>query len=910
MAETLYIIDGHSQIYRAYYAPFRALTSSTGEPTRATYVFCSMMLKFFNERSPKYIVMAADGPTSKLHRKALYSDYKATRRPGPDDLEPQIARIMQIVAAMRIPILTAEGYEADDIIATLVERYAPQMDIVLVSRDKDLDQILRPGVVMFDPLEERTFDAASVKELKGYTPEQAVEVQTLAGDAIDNVPGIDGVGVKTAAKLINQYGSIEALLANADKLTPKLRERLLAGADTLKISRQLVTLDRNVPLDVGVDQMQWDGLTGDAVRPIFAELGFNRLLDQLDQMGVVGKTEVAHAQLAQAAGMTTAADFDYQCADTPEKLDDVLRQLQGVTRLAVDTETTCKRPMWCELVGISLAWRPGHAVYLPVKGPLGETVLDIGLIRDKLGGILADPRIEKIGQNLKYDVIALAIAKMDLRGPLFDTMVAAYVLDSSRPSFGLDALSAEYLNHRKIPTDELLGRGKNQFTMDRVPCGLVSTYACEDADMALRLADVLQEQLAGQKLLELFHKLEMPLLPVLADMEMRGIAVDPVALKRMQVAIASQAALLRDRIIDLAGCNFNPDSPKQLADVLFGKLGLPPGRSTKSGPSTDVDVLEQLATLTDHPHHDLPALMLDYRRLQKLLGTYCVSLGQCIHPCTGRIHTSFNQTGAATGRLSSSDPNLQNIPIRTEEGRQIRSAFVADEGYVLLGADYSQVEIRMLAHLCGDETLMEGFRADQDIHRIVAAEVFGVSPQQVTGEMRGRAKTVNFGIIYGQTAFGLALTLRISRTEAGQFITAYRKRFPKIGEFLQQCIQQARAKGYVETIFGRRRYIPEIDASNPQRRSLAERLAINSVVQGSAADLIKKAMVNIDHRIRRERRPSKMLLQIHDELVFEVPVLAVEGEQEMIVHEMTTAVKLDVPLKVEVGTGTNWMDAK
>ncbi len=905
MSETLYIIDGHSQIYRAYYAPFRALTSPTGEPTRATYVFCSMMLKFFNERKPTYICLTADSATEKLKRKAVYPDYKVTRRPSPEDLPPQIKRIMQIVKAMDIPILQMDGYEADDLIATLVERFHREMDIVLISRDKDLDQLLGPGVVMFDPLEEKTTDAAGVLATKGYSPDKAVEVQALMGDAIDNVPGVEGVGLKTAAKLINQYGSVEGVLAHADELSPRLREKVLAADDILKVSRELVRLDRNVPMTISLEELKWNGLPGPQVKPIFAELGFNRLLDQLDQMGVTGSAEVDHAALATSAGQTTAADFDYKCVDTVEALEELGRSLQGVKLLAVDTETTDTNPMWCELVGISLAWQPGHAFYLPVKGPLGATALDIADVRRVLGPILADERIAKVGHNLKYDMISLAVAKIELAGPLYDTMIAAHVLDSGRMSYSLDALSAELLNHRSIPIVDLIGRGKKQITMDKVPCDIVSTYACEDADLTLKLWAGLAPQLRSMRLYDLFEKLEMPLLPVLARMEMLGVAVDPRALSRMQVEMSKQADVLRDRILSLAGTIFNVDSPKQLADVLFGKLGLPVQRKTSTGPSTDSDVLETLATM-----HELPGLVLDYRKLQKLIGTYCESLKTCIHPCTHRVHTSFHQAGTATGRLSSSDPNLQNIPIRTEEGRKIRSAFIADEGYLLLSADYSQVEIRMLAHLCQDPTLMKAFEGEQDIHRIVAAEVFGVPLADVTPQMRARAKTVNFGIIYGQTAFGLAASLRISRTEAGEFIAAYRKRFPRIDEFLQSCIAQAKSHGYVETIFGRRRRIAEIDSRNPQRRALAERLAINSVVQGSAADLIKQAMVNIDRRIRAEKRPSKMLLQIHDELLFEVPLLAVEPEQEMVVHEMTTAIKLRVPLAVEAGVGANWMEAK
>ncbi len=698
------------------------------------------------------------------------------------------------------------------------------------------------------------------------------------------------------------------MLAHAQELAPKLRDKLLAHVETIRISRQLVTLDRHVPIELDLEKMRWGGLKGEKVRPIFAELGFGRLLEQLDKQGIAAASpvEAPHAELAAAAGQTTAKDFDYQCVETTAALEELGKKLAGVKRLAVDTETTSVDPMRCELVGISLAWERGKAFYVPIKGPLGATTVELADVHRVLAPVLADESIQKVGQNLKYDMIALAMAKMPLRGTMFDTMVAAHVLDSTRASYKLDALAAEFLGHRGIPIEDLIGRGKKRITMDAVPCSIVTTYACEDADLALRLADVLEAKLHEEKLHDLFARLEMPLLPVLAEMEMRGIAVDLQALRRMGTVLGAQADELRQRIIDVAGPPpFNPDSPRQLAEVLFERLKLPVQRLSKTGASTDSDVLETLAAL-----HELPAVVLDYRKLQKLLGTYCQSLAESIHPRTGRIHTSFHQAGTATGRLSSSDPNLQNIPVRTEEGRQIRSAFVADEGCVLLSADYSQVEIRVLAHFCQDPTLMQAFADDVDIHRTVAAEVFSVPLDQVTPEMRAKAKTVNFGIIYGQTAFGLAASLRIGRKEAGDFIAAYKRRFPRIEEFLASCVAAARKQGYVETIFRRRRRIADIDSRNPSQRGLAERLAINSVVQGSAADLIKQAMIDIDARIRREKRPSKMLLQIHDELLFEVPVLSVETEQEMIVAEMTGAIKLRVPLKVEVGTGKNWMDAK
>ncbi len=907
MAKKLYFIDGHSQMYRAYFAPFGDLSSPTGEPTRATYVFCSMLLKLIAEKKPDYLAMAIDGPAEKLHRRQMFDDYKVTRKPMPDDLRPQIERIIQIVETMGIPVIEAEGYEADDILATAADKLAGEdLDLVIVSRDKDLDQLLNDHVVLYDPQRDEVIDPQSLLESKGFTPAQAVEIQALTGDTSDNIPGVLGVGPKTAVKLIRQYGSAQAVLDHADEQTPKLAENLRTYADQLRISRKLVKLDRNVPIQLDLESMAYRQISPE-IRPIFAELGFGRLLDQLDAKGV-GLSEsgpVSTAELAEKHQQTAADDFEYACIDTPEKLKDLAGRLSAVNRIAVDTETTSTNPHSCKLVGVSLSWQAGKGFYLPVAGPLGAVTLDLEDVRQAIGPILADQTVEKVGQNFKFDWHVLSNHGFTVAGPIFDTMVAAWVLDSDRLSYKMDALAIEYLNHRCIPIEELIGRGRKQQAMDAVPVEIVSTYAAEDADVTLRLADVLSEQLKSQGLLDLLLDLEMPLLPVLVQMEREGIEVDCDRLRQMQGDLSGRADKLRDRIIELAGEEFNPDSPKQLAEVLFDKLKLPVIKSNKTGPSTDSAVLEELAT-----EHEIPGLVLDYRKLTKLIGTYLKSLAQCVLDRTGRVHTSFHQAGTATGRLSSSDPNLQNIPIRTEEGRQIRSAFVACPGCKLLAADYSQVELRVLAHLCGDETMTEAFRSGQDIHRTVAALVFGVGIDKVDADMRARAKGVNFGIIYGQTAFGLSRALRISRSDAADFIDAYKRRFPKIEQFLEECIAQAKSTGYVETIFKRRRRIADIDSRNGQKRAWAERLAINSVVQGSAADLIKQAMIQIARRIEAENRRSRMLLQIHDELIFEIPEADVDCEQEMIVEEMTGAIELSVPLVVDVGTGATWLEAK
>ena len=909
MGRKLYVIDGHWQIFRAYYAPFRDLTSPTGEPTRATYVFCTWLLKLIFEHKADYLVVAADSPRETLKRTAEFPEYKAQREAAPEDLPVQIERILEIVRAMGLPLLVREGAEADDIMATLAARLGVEdVEIILVTRDKDLEQVITPNVVMFDPIKGETLDPERLVELKGYSPDQAVEIQTLCGDKVDNIPGAAGIGPKTAAKLIAQYGTAEEVIVHADEQSPKRRENLLKHAENIALTRQLVTLDKDIDIDVALEDFAFSGIRVDGVRPIFAELGFTRLVARLDEMAAgrdVPAPEAAAEAETTGPAMTTAADFEYECIDTPEALASLVKQLKGVDRLAVDTETTSTQPMWADLVGISLAHKTGHAVYIPLAGPLGAQTLDRELVREKLTLILTDPKIEKIGQNLKYDLIVLRRAGFELAGPMFDTMLAAHVLSAGAGGLGLDRLAAEWLNHRCIPIKDVIGSGKDQRSMNEVPVDQVATYAAEDADVTFRLAEVLRERLAEEGLNELFERIEMALMPVIADMETAGVRVDPAELGRQKVELSKKADELRDEIIRAVGREFNVDSPKQLGVVLFEDLKLPITKRTKTGPSTDSSVLTALAS-----EHPVPAMVLDYRQVSKLLGTYLEGLGKCIHPTTGRVHTSFHQAGTSTGRLSSSAPNLQNIPIRTDLGRQIRTAFVADEGSVLVTADYSQVELRILAHLCEDETLMAAFHDDQDIHRIVAAEVFSVAVADVTDQQRARAKTVNFGIIYGQTAFGLAATLRIPRGDAQEFIDSYKARFPKIDEFVQACADQARNKGYVETLAGRRRRIGGVDSSNAQRRAAAERLAINSVVQGSAADLIKIAMVNIHRRLAADGRPSRMLLQIHDELVFETPAEAAEEEGRVVAEEMTNAMTLRVPLKVDLGMGPNWRDAK
>jgi DNA polymerase-1 len=916
VSKTFFIIDGHAQIYRAYFAPFRDLSTASGEPTKATYVFTQWLINLAQTRKPDYLAMAIDSGDGAVFRRQIYSEYKQNRTPPPDDFFPQERRILQIVGDAGIPIFAKVGFEADDLIATMVRRLADQdFDIALISKDKDLRQLITPRVRMYDLQTDTFIDAKAVRDKCGFGPEQSIEVQSLMGDAIDNVPGIPGVGEKTAAKLITTYGTIDNLLRHAADLTPKLRENLEKYADRVPVARQLVTLKNDVEMDFDPQRCAFHGLNPAALRPHLEQLGFTSLLKRLGpaeakpepvpEQGLFGNDEPA----APAATIHTSQGCDYRLVDTPEKFKSFLAELKKQKRFAFDTETNALGAMASDLIGMSFSWKHGTGWYVPVRGPSGSVHLDPDQALKGLRPILEDPSIKKVGHNLKYDLLVMREAGVSIRGVELDSMISAFLLDPSRMQYGIDRLALELLNFRKIPTSELIGSGKSQISMESVDLKKVADYASEDADIALRLADLLAERLdAIPTLRKLSDELETPLIDVLVEMEGNGVAVDPAILKEQSAVLGARIEELRKKIIETAGAEFNPDSPKQLQEILFNRLGLPVVKRTKTGASTDVEVLEKLAD-----KHATPRLVLEYRGLCKLKNTYLDNLTDYVNARTGRIHASFNQIGAATGRLSCSDPNLQNIPIRTDEGRRIRLAFVPGDRQknVLLTADYSQIELRILAHFTQEPALLAAFAADEDIHRAVAAEVFGVALEKVTREQRGQAKTINFGIIYGVTAYGLARRIeQLSVQSAQELINAYNKRFPAIQKFLDQCVMEAQSQGYVETIMGRRRPIPEIKAAVVSIRNAGERMAINSVVQGSAADLIKASMNRIYKRLKDEKRPSRLLMQVHDELVFETPASAVESEAEMIRAEMSGALKLTVPLKVDIGWGKNWQEVK
>ncbi len=918
MGETLYLLDGHAQIFRAYYAPFPPLTSPAGEPTKAVHVFFQMLLTLARDKKPDYLAVTLDTDDRTVFRTEIYPKYKANRDETPEDLIPQMRRIVQVLEAARIPILQLSGFEADDIMATVCERLAGRdVEVFLVSKDKDLEQLLRPGVALYDPGKDSVLTAEGLVEAKGYPPEKSIEVQTLIGDSIDNIPGVVGVGPKKAAQLIARYGTAEAVVEHADELTPKMRENVLAIRDQMALTRRLVTLRRDVPIAVELDAWRFSGFRSSDVVPIFRELGFSRLTEQyaaaaspddaVDETGAASQAATVPETLLPPPSDPAKTAERYRLVDTPQKLADFARDLRRQKRFAFDTETTGLNPVSSDLVGLSFSWQAGSGYYLPVRSMFGS-VLALDDIRREIGPVLGDPEAEKIGQNVKYDLLALRAAGIAVRGVTFDCMIASFVLDSTRRSHGMDFLAESLLGYKPIPITDLIGRGSDQITLDQVDVNRVCEYAAEDADVTWRLWEVLRPQIDAAPSCRLFHETEMPLVEVLAEMEWNGVSLDTKLLGEMSRELTSRMMELTRRVHEAAGRPFNIDSPKQLGEVLFDELKFRVIHKTKTARSTDAETLETLAAETDHP---LPGLVLEYRELTKLKSTYIDALPTFINARTGRVHASFHQTGAVTGRLSSSDPNLQNIPIRTELGRRIRKAFVPGSAeQVLLAADYSQVELRILAHFSEDEALRAAFAEDQDIHRFVAGQVFGVRTEDVTAEQRSRAKAVNFGIVYGQTAYGLSRQTGMPVGEAQGFIDTYFRRYPGIQRFIRATIEQARRDNYVETILGRRRAIEGLHSRNKQLAAQAERFAVNTVIQGSAADLIKRSMIHIHRRIQREQRPTKMLIQVHDELVFEVLRKHAEAEAEMIRGEMVSALPLSVPLKVDLKWGDNWYEVK
>ena len=931
--KTFYLIDGHAQIFRAYYAPFQLLNSPAGEPVKATHTFTQMLLSILRTRKPDYIAMALDVSDATTVRAQLYPEYKANRDETPDDFHPQVERIQQIVGLFGIPMYAIEGYEADDVIATITTQLEGQgIDTLIVSRDKDLFQLLRDDVKLWDPTKDEIIDSARVKEKHGFDAADSVEIQTLTGDSIDNIPGIVGVGPKKAAKLIEKYGNADEVLAHADELTPKMRENVVAFRDQAALTRKLVTLDRNVQFDFDLEACKTKPVPVDTLRPLCQELGFQRIVTQLDALSGTPANGAPERSVAQdraaregPAAPLAQADFeveilgiggpsaslrqvagDYTLVNTTEAFREFLDELKQQKVFAVDTETTSLQAVDCDLVGLSFSWETNKAYYLPLRSRSGPTLALDAL--EKLRPTLEDPSIEKYGQNIKYDIQSLRAAGITLRGATFDSMIGSYLLYPERRSHGMDALALDLLGRATIPISELIGKGKKQISLLDVPVAQLSDYAAEDADVTWQLSTQLRPQIDASPMVSLFYDVEQPLTEVLASMEYEGIRLDAELLGAISRDMGRRLQELQDKIYQAAERPFTIDSPKQLSGILFDEIGLRVVKKTKTSRSTDAEVLTALKNESAHP---LPGLVLEYRELNKLRGTYVDPLPTMVSKRTGRLHPSYHQTVAATGRLSSSDPNIQNIPIRTEQGREIRRAFIAsDADHVLLCADYSQIELRILAHLAKDPALVRAFQEDQDVHASVAAEIAGIPLEAVTSEQRGSAKAINFGIIYGQGAFGLSRTLGIPQKEAADFISAYKTKYAGIVQFMASCVEQAEKTGEVATLLGRRRVIQEIHAKNRNIRALGERLAVNTVVQGTAADMIKVAMVRVHRRLEEEGLSGKLLVQVHDELVLDVPRVDVEQYLSLVREEMINAMPLDVPVRVDAAWGDNWLDAK
>ncbi len=891
----LFLLDGSALAYRAYYAFIRnPLVNSRGENVSTVFGFSRALLNIIDVEKPEYLAVVFDTPEPTF-RHHLFDEYKATRKEMPEDMQQTLPRIRQMLEALDVALLTMPGFEADDIMGTLARRAEEEkVQTVLVTGDKDMMQLVNEHTIIYHPKSAgegvEWLDAEAVMQKMGVRPCQVIDYLALAGDASDNIPGVAGVGPVTALDLLRKYHDLETILANANELTNKrAREALLKGADSARLSQKLATIHCDVPLSSSVKDLAIRTINSEKAAQFFKEVEIPSLQDRFKKR-------------------KTSAERNYALITEQKEFDKFISALKQQTAFALDTETTSEDPLLAELVGLSFSWQDGFAFYIPVKGPgdLADQTkpLAADVVIDALKPILADETVKKCGHNAKYDMIVLQRAGAPVAGLFCDTMVASYLINPSSHQHNLDAVSLEYLDVKKIPTSDLIGSGKNQRTMDLVPLPVISEYACEDADMTWRLQNLLMPKLEEMNISGLFHDVEIPLVSVLKHMEQTGVALDEMYLAAMSKELEGELASIEKKIYKLAGTKFNINSPKQLATVLFDQLKLPAGRRTKTGYSTDVSVLEELAG-----QHELPAVLLDYRQLTKLKSTYVDALPRLLNPRTGRLHTSYNQTVAATGRLSSSEPNLQNIPVRTEIGRRIRRAFVtADADHVLLDADYSQIELRIMAHLSGDETLRQSFLHNEDVHTRTAALIFKVEPTEVTADMRRKAKEVNFGIMYGMGAYGLSQRLAISPQEAEDFIQSYFANYPAVQEFMMRTVYAARANGYVTTLLNRRRYLPEINHDNRRIREFAERTAINTPIQGSAADLIKVAMIRIDKILQKKFR-TRMILQVHDELVFEAPKKELDEIKEIVRHEMENALQLETPIKVDIGVGENWLQA-
>jgi len=882
--EKLVLIDGNAFCYRAYYA-IKGMASSKGFPTNAIYGFTTMLNKVMQEEQPTHIAVAFDRKEPTFRHKK-FKEYKITRRPMPDDLVSQIPYIKAIVKAYNVATFELPGYEADDILATIAKKAEERsLPVLIVTGDKDMLQIVDSHIKVRDTHKEGVlYDEVKIEEKFSVKPSSIVDMMALMGDSTDNIPGVPGIGEKGAVELIKQFGSLENLLSNINEIRSKAKKELLKKhAKLAEMSKELATLDCDVPIEADINKMEISPPDKEKLRELFRELDFKGLMNQM----------IARKELKA----------EYELVDTQGKFNLFLKGLREVKEFAFDFETTGPNPMTAEPIGISFCWKEAQARYVAFseKGPLSKEC-----VLKELRDIFENKNIKKIGQNIKYETLILMNNGIGLEGIGFDTMIAAYLLNPSKLNHNLEDISLEYLGHKMISITELIGKGKKQLNMKDVDVENVSSYSCEDSDVTFRLKRILDSGLSKKNLNELFYNVEVPLVKVLARMEFNGVCIDTNLLENLGKKMAVSLKKIEAEVYKLAGAEFNINSPKQLSGVLYEKLKLPVVKKTKTGFSTDEWTLRRLAL-----HHELPSRLLKFRELSKLKSTYIDALPKLINPKTRRVHTSFNQTIAATGRLSSSQPNLQNIPVRTELGREIRRIFIpTGKKRLLLSCDYSQIELRILAHLSGDKNLLEAFQHDLDIHTHTASLIFDVGEAEVGEKMRNAAKTVNFGIVYGMSAYGLSRDLEIDVEEAKEFIESYFKRYPRVKEYIEECIEEAREKGYVTTIMNRRRYIPEINNADIRIRQFAERTAVNTPIQGSAADIIKVAMLKIDKALEEEGLNTKMILQVHDELVFDVPESELDRTREVVKKYMEEIPELKVPIEARASVGKNWLEAK
>ncbi len=889
------LVDGSSYLYRAFHVPqLQRLTNSRGEMTGAIYGVINMLRKLREDYHPEYMGVVFDAK-GKTFRHDMYEDYKATRPPMPDDLKRQIEPLHEIVKAMGFKLIIEPGVEADDVIGTLTRQAAKKnLPMVVSTGDKDMAQLVDDNVTLINTMSNTVMDRQTVEEKFGVKPEQIIDYLALMGDTSDNIPGVPKVGPKTAAKWLQQYGSLDNLIAHADEIKGKVGESLRASLQQLPLSRELTTIRDDLTLDFSLDDLKISEADTEKLRQLFTELEFRSWLDELD-----GGAEQKQGARKQA---------DYETVLDKKTFDRWLKKLGKAKQFAFDTETTSLDYMQASVVGVSFAIKPGEAAYVPFAHdyPGAPEQLSEQQVLGALKPLLQSGKPVIIGQNLKYDAHVLLNHGVSLDSIADDTMLMSYVLDSTQ-RHDMDNMALRLLGHNTIHFEEIAGKGAKQLTFNQIDLEQAGPYAAEDADITLQLHQKLLAELKKEKTLyKVYREIELPLLPVLQRIERNGVKVDVAMLEKQSEELAQRMQEVQQKVYDIAGEEFNLSSPKQLGKVLFEKLEIPATKKTKTGQySTAEDVLQELAD----DGYEMPALILQYRSLSKLKSTYTDKLPQQVNPQTGRVHTSYNQTVAATGRLSSTDPNLQNIPVRTEEGRRIRQAFIADEGKRIVAADYSQIELRIMAHLSGDKALLKAFAEGVDIHKATAAEVFGVPLEEVESEQRRAAKAINFGLIYGMSAFGLAKQLGIGRFEAQDYVDLYFQRYPGVKKYMDETREKAHQQGYVETVFGRRLYLPEINSRNGMRRQYAERTAINAPMQGTAADIIKRAMIAVDAALAKSKLDAKVIMQVHDELVVEVDAEQVDVLSELLTEHMQGAAKLKVPLVVDVGVGNNWDEA-